>query len=332
MGGSLGGMQALCWAIRYPRALRHALVIAAAPNLSAENIAFNEVARQAILTDPDFHDGHFDGGRHEAAPGPARRAHDRPHHLPVRRADGRQVRPPAARRPASSASRPSSRSSATCATRARSSPTTTTRTPTCASPRRSTTSTRRARPAATSPARSAPRVCKFLVVSFTTDWRFPPARSREIVKALVDNRRDVSYAEIDAPHGHDAFLLDDPQYHAVVGAYFDRIAHATSRTTRRSGSGQSIAKAVKERVALGRRARLRGDRQLDAGNGASVLDLGCGDGGLLAFLARERDVHRLRRRDRRRRRARERRRTASTSSSATSRAGSPASTTARSTS
>ena len=65
---------------------------------------------------------------------------------------------------------------------------------------------------------------KFLIVSFTTDWRFSPARSREIVKALVDNRHDVSYAEIDAPHGHDAFLLDDPRYHGVVRAYFERIA------------------------------------------------------------------------------------------------------------
>jgi homoserine O-acetyltransferase len=65
---------------------------------------------------------------------------------------------------------------------------------------------------------------KFLVVSFTTDWRFSPQRSREIVKALVDNRIDVSYAEIDAPHGHDAFLLDDPRYHGVVRAYFERVA------------------------------------------------------------------------------------------------------------
>ena len=63
-------------------------------------------------------------------------------------------------------------------------------------------------------------ICKFLLVSFTTDWRFSPQRSREIVKALLDNRRDVSYAEIDAPHGHDAFLLDDPRYHAAVRAYF----------------------------------------------------------------------------------------------------------------
>ena len=64
---------------------------------------------------------------------------------------------------------------------------------------------------------------KFLLISFTTDWRFSPARSREIVKALLDNRRDVSYAEIDAPHGHDAFLLDDPRYLGVVRSYFERI-------------------------------------------------------------------------------------------------------------
>ena len=66
--------------------------------------------------------------------------------------------------------------------------------------------------------------CNFLVISFTTDWRFPPSRSREIVKALVQNRCDVSYAEIDAPHGHDAFLLEDPRYISVVRAYFDKIS------------------------------------------------------------------------------------------------------------
>ena len=70
----------------------------------------------------------------------------------------------------------------------------------------------------------APASARFLVVSFTTDWRFPPERSREIVEALVDKERDVAYAEIDAPHGHDAFLLEDPRYHRVVQAYFDNIA------------------------------------------------------------------------------------------------------------
>ncbi|MGB8437407.1 MAG: hypothetical protein WCE38_24445, partial [Burkholderiales bacterium] len=67
---------------------------------------------------------------------------------------------------------------------------------------------------------------RFLVVSFTSDWRFAPEHSREIVKALLDNRRDVSYAEINAPHGHDAFLLDDARYHALVRAYFHNVARA----------------------------------------------------------------------------------------------------------
>ena len=70
----------------------------------------------------------------------------------------------------------------------------------------------------------SPAQAGFLVVSFTTDWRFSPARSREIVKALLDNRRSVTYAEIDAPHGHDAFLLEYPRYHRLVAAYYDRIA------------------------------------------------------------------------------------------------------------
>ena len=65
---------------------------------------------------------------------------------------------------------------------------------------------------------------KFLLVSFTTDWRFSPARSREMVQALLDNERDVSYAEIDAPHGHDAFLLDDARYLALVRSYFEQVA------------------------------------------------------------------------------------------------------------
>jgi len=68
--------------------------------------------------------------------------------------------------------------------------------------------------------------CKFLLVSFTTDWRFSPKRSREMVRALLDNKRDVSYAEIDAPHGHDAFLLNDERYLNVVQSYFDNMAQA----------------------------------------------------------------------------------------------------------
>jgi len=64
---------------------------------------------------------------------------------------------------------------------------------------------------------------RFLIISFSTDWRFAPARSREIVRSLLDLKRSVTYAEIDAPHGHDAFLLDDLRYHRAVRAYFRRV-------------------------------------------------------------------------------------------------------------
>ena len=80
-----------------------------------------------------------------------------------------------------------------------------------------------------------PATADFILVSFTTDWRFPPSRSREIVKALLQNKRPVTYAEIDAPHGHDAFLLDDARYHALMRSYFQRIA-TQIETSQRSSS------------------------------------------------------------------------------------------------
>jgi homoserine acetyltransferase len=96
MGGSLGGMQALAWATRYPERIRHALVIAAAPNLSAQNIAFNEVARQAIPHGSRFSRGPLRSAGDEAAARARRRADDRAHHVSVRRADGGEIRPRAA--------------------------------------------------------------------------------------------------------------------------------------------------------------------------------------------------------------------------------------------
>ena len=95
---------------------------------------------------------------------------------------------------------------------------------------------------------------KFLLVSFTTDWRFAPKRSREIVKALLDNRRDVSYAEIDAPHGHDAFLLDDPRYMSVVRSYFDSVSKevvAAAPGRPKQGTAPSGGSAVREATSLG---------------------------------------------------------------------------------
>ncbi len=232
MGGSLGGMQALSWALQYPNRVRHAVVVASAPNLTAENIAFNEVARRAITTDPDFHGGHF--YEHGTVPKRGLRIARMIGHITYLSDDvmnekfGRHLR--AASHDGNQGAYLYSTLEAEfqiesylryqgdkfaeyfdantylLITRALD---------------------------YFDPARTyggdlshalARATCKFLLVSFTTDWRFSPKRSREIVKALLDNKRDVSYAEIDAPHGHDAFLLDDPRYMGVVSSYFDSVA------------------------------------------------------------------------------------------------------------
>jgi homoserine O-acetyltransferase len=237
MGGSLGGMQALSWTLQYPDRVRHAVVVASAPNLTAENIAFNEVARRAIVTDPDFHGGHF--YRHSTVPKRGLRIARMIGHITYLSDDvmnekfGRQLR-------AAVLAQASGQLSADGAL----------------VPLKYSTQdvefqiesylryqgdkfaeyfdantylliTRAldyfdpARAFSGNLSRALERAsCKFLVISFSTDWRFSPKRSREIVKALLDNRRDVAYAEIDAPHGHDAFLLDDERYMGVVRAYF----------------------------------------------------------------------------------------------------------------
>ncbi|MGB3449390.1 MAG: homoserine O-acetyltransferase [Giesbergeria sp.] len=243
LGGSLGGMQALSWTLQYPERVRHAVVVASAPNLTAENIAFNEVARRAIVTDPDFHGGHY--YRHGAIPKRGLRIARMIGHITYLSDDvmnekfGRSLRPPEL---LAGQAAPSDDP----ATLLRDYHYSTqdiefqiesylryqgdkfsdyfdantylliTRALDYFDPARGfggdlTQALARA-------------TAHFLLVSFSTDWRFSPQRSREIVKALLDNRRDVSYAEIDAPHGHDAFLLDDARYLGVVGAYFDRIA------------------------------------------------------------------------------------------------------------
>ena len=256
MGGSLGGMQALSWALQYPDRVRHAAVIASAPNLNAENIAFNEVARRAIVTDPDFHGGHF--YEHGMIPRRGLRIARMIGHITYLSDDvmnekfGRQLKPAAL--PASDELLAGAPSEATAL-------------PPRNAYRYSTQDVEfqiesylryqgdkfseyfdantyllitRALdyfdPAGafggdlrTALARAT---AKFLLVSFSTDWRFSPARSREIVKALLDNRRSVSYAEIDAPHGHDAFLLDDVRYLGVVRAWFDGIAAELAEVTR----------------------------------------------------------------------------------------------------
>ncbi|MET3374931.1 homoserine O-acetyltransferase [Variovorax boronicumulans] len=233
MGGSLGGMQALSWTLQYPDRVRHAVVVASAPNLTAENIAFNEVARRAIVTDPDFHGGHF--YEYGVIPKRGLRIARMIGHITYLSDDvmnakfGRILRSAVEGEVAGLDYRYSTQdiefqiesylryqgdkfseyfdaNTYLLITRALD---------------------------YFDPARHhggqlstalAQATAKFLLVSFKTDWRFSPARSREIVKALLDNRRNVSYAEIDAPHGHDAFLLDDVRYMGVVRSYFERVA------------------------------------------------------------------------------------------------------------
>jgi len=226
LGGSLGGMQALAWTLQYPERMRHAVVVASAPNLTAENIAFNEVARRAIVTDPDFHGGHF--YRHGVIPQRGLRIARMIGHITYLSDDvmnekfGRQLREGLTpkystqdiefqiesylRYQGDKFSEYFDANTYLLITRALDY-----FDPALQYGGSLTQALARA-------------TAKFLLISFTTDWRFSPQRSREIVKALLDNRRRVSYAEIDAPHGHDAFLLDDPRYMDTMRSYFDSIA------------------------------------------------------------------------------------------------------------
>ncbi len=225
IGGSLGGMQALDWSLRYPDRLGHCIAIATAPNLSAQNIAFNEVARRAIVSDPDFHGGHY--GERGTVPRSGLTVARMIGHITYLSDDAMEAK--FGRDLAHAAFGYSTReiefqieaylrhqgdkfsdyfdaNTYLLITRAL-----------------DYFDPARAHGGDLTATFAAAR-CRFQLVSFSTDWRFAPARSREIVKALVDNRLDVSYAEIAAPHGHDAFLLDDPRYHGVLRARFEAIA------------------------------------------------------------------------------------------------------------
>ncbi|RIK96156.1 MAG: homoserine O-acetyltransferase [Burkholderiales bacterium] len=232
MGGSLGGMQALAWSMLYPDRIAHCVAIATAPKLSAQNIAFNEVARRAIVTDPDFHGGRF--YEHGVVPARGLQVARMIGHITYLSDDvmaekfGRALR----RHVSDTALRSEYRftfdvefeiesylryqgekfSSYFDAN-------------TYLLITRALDYFDPALAYGGDLARAfAGATADFLLVSFTTDWRFAPERSREIVEALLANGRRVTYAEVDAPHGHDAFLLEDPQYVAVMRAWFDRIA------------------------------------------------------------------------------------------------------------
>lgn len=229
MGGSLGGMQAMAWGMMYPERVANCVVVASTPKLSAQNIAFNEVARSAILSDPDFHGGDYYA--HGVVPRRGLRVARMIGHITYLSDDdmaekfGRELR----RSEGASSEYNFSfdvefevesylryqgekfadyfdANTYLHITRALD----------YFDPAKAHGNNLSQAMANVS--------AKFLVISFSTDWRFSPERSREVVKALLDNKLDVTYGEIDAPHGHDAFLLDDARYHNLVRAYFEQIA------------------------------------------------------------------------------------------------------------
>ena len=223
IGGSLGAMQALQWSLSYPDRIRHSIVIAAAPKLTPQNIAFNEVARQAIMTDPDFHGGHY----YEKGVVPTRglRIARMIGHITYLSGEamtekfGRLLRRGA---PGfdfdidfeiESYLRYQGDKFSTYFD--------------ANTYLRITKALDYFDPAADYGGDLTKALARaqaaFLVVSFKSDWRFTPARSREIVRSLLDNRRIVSYLELDAPGGHDAFLLEDPRYHGALRSYFANI-------------------------------------------------------------------------------------------------------------
>ncbi|MCD6733732.1 MAG: homoserine O-acetyltransferase [Burkholderiaceae bacterium] len=231
MGGSLGGMQALAWTTLYPQRVAHCVAVATAPKLSAQNIAFNEVARRAIITDPDFHGGRFYD--HGVVPARGLQVARMIGHITYLSDDvmgekfGRALR----RHVTDTVLRNDYRFTFDVEFEIESylryqgekfsgyfdanTYLLITRALDYFDP---------ALAHGGDLARAlSPAQADFLLVSFTTDWRFAPERSREIVEALLANGRRVTYAEVDAPHGHDAFLLDDPQYMAVMRNWFERV-------------------------------------------------------------------------------------------------------------
>jgi len=224
MGGSLGGMQAMQWSLTYPERVRHVLAIATAPHLTAENIAFNDVARNAILTDPDFHGGNF--YEHGVVPTRGLRLARMLGHITYLSDDamadkfGRSLRSGKLgynydiefeiesylRYQGDKFAAYFDANTYLLMTKALD---------------------------YFDPARDfqgnldkafAAARADFLVLSFTTDWRFSPERSRSIVNALLHNHRNVSYSEISSAHGHDSFLMQHEHYHEVMRAYLERIA------------------------------------------------------------------------------------------------------------
>ncbi|UZE95943.1 homoserine O-succinyltransferase MetX [Alkalimarinus alittae] len=224
IGGSLGGMQALQWSIDYPERIKNAVIIASTPKLTAQNIAFNEVARKAITSDPAFHDGRY--FEHDTIPQKGLMLARMVGHITylsdaaMGEKFGRDMRNKAFKfgydvefevesylnYQGERFSENFDANTYLLMTRALD---------------------------YFDPAKEydgllenalKKALCKFMVISFSTDWRFSPERSEILVDELIKADKHVSYTEIDAPHGHDAFLIPTPRYMDVFSAFMNRVA------------------------------------------------------------------------------------------------------------
>lgn len=223
IGGSLGGMQALQWSINYPERLRHCMVIAAAPKLSAQNIAFNEVARQAISTDPQFNNGHY--YENDEVPRVGLMLARMLGHITYLSADGMRSKFGRELRSGQISYDFTPQFEVESYLRYQGE-----RFSTAFDANTYLLMTKALDyfdPASDCGMELANVLkkaqAKFMVISFTTDWRFAPERSREIVDALVEADKQVSYAEIEASQGHDAFLIPIPRYLDVFSAYMQQV-------------------------------------------------------------------------------------------------------------
>ncbi|MDO5059316.1 MAG: homoserine O-acetyltransferase [Neisseria sp.] len=223
VGGSLGGMQALQWAVDYPERVKNALVIASATRLSAQNIAFNDVARQAIITDPDFHGGHY--RRHNAIPKRGLRLARMMGHITYlaeeglgqkfgrkMRSNGYQYGYGVEFEVESYLQHQGDKFAEVFDANTY---------------LRMTKALDYFAPAAefgnNLVAALSQAEAKFFVASFSTDWRFAPERSRALVKHLIRAGKRVQYVEVESKHGHDAFLMTDGPYIKAVRAYMNNV-------------------------------------------------------------------------------------------------------------
>ena len=223
IGGSLGGMQALEWNLQFPNEVKNTIIIAAAPNLTAQNIAFNEVARQSIITDPDFQKGNFYTKKNKPKRG--LRVARMLGHITYLSNDamkskfGRKKKNKDFQYNFNTEFEIESYLNYQGDKFAQEFDANTYIRMTKALDYYDPTKQNKKKLSAVFKKIKS----KFLVISFTSDWRFSPSRSKEIVKSLLDNNINVSYAEISAESGHDAFLMSDDHYHEILNSFFKNI-------------------------------------------------------------------------------------------------------------